>query len=41
MPVYYKLPTRAPAERGAKFVEPVGKDGGAQFNLNIQATTPT
>ncbi len=30
------LPTRAEAERVAKFVEPVAKDGGAQFNLTVQ-----
>jgi hypothetical protein len=30
------LPTRAEAERVARFVEPVAKDGGAQFNLNVQ-----
>lgn len=30
------LPTRTEAERIAKFVEPVAKDGGAQFNLAVQ-----
>lgn len=30
------LPTRAEAERVSKFVEPVAKDGGSQFNLAIQ-----
>jgi hypothetical protein len=30
------LPTRAEAERIAKFVEPVAKDGGAQVNLTVQ-----
>ena len=33
------LPTRAEAERIARFVEPVAKDGGAQFNLAVQGNT--
>jgi hypothetical protein len=30
------VPTRAEAERIAKFVEPIAKDGGAQLNINVQ-----
>jgi hypothetical protein len=29
-------PTRAEAERIARFVEPIAKDGGAQLNINVQ-----